>query len=143
MHGLVVAAGTLPSFEFRSIKYGGEVLHRIRVTGRIDLERRMPLYHETLANNPSSNYFCILDNSEGHENDLSLSDIMLLDKILVEAGIEKFYGATITPDWNYKGIVKLANFSAEVSKLNAELLSTRNPDEAESFIMGFLEESRG
>ena len=138
MKGIIVASGKLPSFDYFSLRIAGEIVHRITVTGTIDLERRLPLYHATLAINESANYFCILDNSGGHENVLSLPDIVLLDKVLIESGIEKFYGATITPDPNYSGIVKLANYSAEASNLTTDLLATQDPAEAERFIQARL-----
>lgn len=139
MKGIVVASGQLPSFEFQSIAYGDEILHRVRVTGKIDLQRRLPIYHRTLAVNRTCNYFCILDNSDGHENALSLSDIVLLDEILIEGGIETFYGVTITRDPGYSGIVRLANCSAEASGLKVELMATDDPAKAEHFIREKLE----
>ena len=135
MEGVVIAAESLPSFEFQSIRYAGEVVHKVKVTGMINLERRLPLYHRTLAANQSHNFFCILDNSGGHENTLSLQDMVLLDRILIEGGIRNFYGAIITKDPNYEGIVKLASYSAETSGMEVELLATGDPSEAERFIL--------
>lgn len=134
MKRIVIASGQLPSCEFQSIAHGDEILHRIRVTGKIDLERRLPLYHRTLAVNRTSNYFCILDNSGGHENVLSYPDMVILDEILVEGGIRTFYGVTVTHDSSYSGIVKLASYSAEASRLQTELVATNDPAEAERFI---------
>ena len=143
MQGKVVASGRLPSYDYQSVEYAGEIVHRITVKGPIDLEHRLPLYQETLAINQTSNYFCILDNSDGHENTLSRSDMVLLDSILVEGGIKNFYGVTITTDPSYAGIVKLAGYSAEASRLNAEMLATPDPAEAERFILEKLETVTG
>jgi hypothetical protein len=135
MGGTIIASGTLPCFEYVSIRHAEELLHRIKITGAIDLEKRLPLYHRTLDLNPSSNYFCILDNSGGHENKISYKDIQILDDILVAAGIRRFYGATITTDHAYANLVKLAKYNARISKLEGDLLATHDPAAAESFIM--------
>jgi hypothetical protein len=142
MDGDIVASGVVPSYEFVTYGYGSEVLHRIKVTGPIDLSRRLPLYRETLAVNPSRSFFCIVDNSGGHENDMTFSDIVVLDDLLIEAGIEFFYGATVTRDQAYSNIVKLANMNVQKIDLDGELLATSDPDEAEKFIMEKLNSAR-
>lgn len=134
MDGTIVASGKIPSFEYVTTKYMEEVVHRIKVTGRIDLETRLPLYHATLAANSSCNYFCILDNSGGYENVFSYPDIVVLDNLLIESGIEYFCGATITIDPAYPDLVKLANYNAKATKLQGDLMATFDPDEAEIFI---------
>jgi len=135
MDGIIVASGIFPGFEYTSTKYGEEVVHRIKVVGPIDLTRRLPLYRETLAINPSEKYFCTLDNRDRHENKFSYPDIVVLDNLLIEAGIKRFYGATITTDPAYPGLVKLANSNAKMSQLEGEMLATSDPAEAEAFIM--------
>jgi len=134
MYGTILASGKFPGFEFISIKFADEVVHKITVTDKIDLEKRLPLYRETLAINPSNKYFCILDNSDGHENVFSYPDIVILDNLLIEAGIKYFYGATITSDPAYQKLVKLATHNARMSKLEGDLLATADPAEAEKFI---------
>ncbi|MEQ8354018.1 MAG: hypothetical protein RH942_00660 [Kiloniellaceae bacterium] len=143
MDGAVVASGTLPSYAYVSVKYAEEVIHRIRVTGAIDLERRLPLYRETLANNPSSNYFCVLDNSEGYENDFSYPDMAVLDRLLVEAGIKHFYGVTVTKDPGYRNLVKLASDHAKLLNLEGDLFATDDLAEAERFIMESIDRLAG
>lgn len=139
MKGTVVASGSLPSFDYISTKYGREIVHRVKITGPIDLEARLPLYHATLAVNETSSYFCILDNTAGHENNFGYSDIILLDNVLIEAGIDHFYGATVTTDRDYEKLVKLANDSAEVTPMETHLLATRDVAEAEAFVMEKLQ----
>lgn len=135
MKGTVVASGSLPGFDYVCTRYGREIVHRITVTGQIDVETRLPLYQATLAVNETSNYFCILDNSAGYENSFTYPDIVLLDSLLIEAGIDHFYGATITTDPDYAKLVKLANDSAETTPMETELLAARDLAEAEAFIM--------
>ena len=72
----------------------------------------------------------------------SLSDMKVLDDLLVESGIELFYGATITTDPAYSGLVKLANTNVNVSKLDGALLSTDSADEAEHFILTKLQSGK-
>ena len=138
MDGEIVASGTLPSYTFESTKYGEELVHRIKVTGPIDLKKRITLYNETLKLSMSTNYYCILDNRDGHENIFSLSDMEVLDLILVDAGITAFFGATITTDNSYAILVKLADNSFKKSNLEGELISTVSSDEAEKFIAAKL-----
>lgn len=130
----IVATGTMPNYEFVTVRCGAEVVHKITVTGPISLNQRLPLYEATLATNPSSTYFCILDNSSGHENNLSFGDIQVLDRKLLDAGIISFYGATITEDAAYPGIVQLANVNMTVANLQGEVLAAGDMDEAERFI---------
>ncbi len=131
----------IPSYEFVSVRVGSEVVHRIRVTGPINLERRLPLYAATLAVNPSSRYFCILDNREGFENDLTYADIKQLDQLLVDAGIECFYGVTVTSDKAYQQIVEIANVNVGVVGLGGELLSVTDMQVAEEFIADKLQQA--
>jgi hypothetical protein len=135
MKGTVVASGSLPGFDYTSTRYGREIVHRIKITGPIDLETRLPLYHATLAVNETNNYFCILDNTAGHENNFSYSDIVLLDELLIESGIDHFYGATVTTDPDYVKLVKLANDSAKATPMKTQLLASRDVAEAEAFVM--------
>lgn len=130
----IVTTGTLPSYEFVTIQFGVEVVHKITVTGPINLKQRLPLYDATLAVNPSSTFFCILDNSSGYENNLSFADIQVLDQRLVDAGIDCFYGATITADVAYPGIVELASANMFVENIRGEVLATSDRDTADRFI---------
>jgi len=131
----IVATGTFPSLQFVSTQYGAEVVHRITATGPITLKHRLPVYEATLAATPSSNYCCILDNGAGHENDLSFSDLQVLARILVDASIACYYGATITDDVAYPRIVDLASVYMSTTNIRGEILSTADPQAAERFIV--------
>ncbi|MCZ4279135.1 hypothetical protein O4H49_00005 [Kiloniella laminariae] len=131
---VLVEKKILSSCVFETFECNGEFLHRVELTGNTGRQERIPLYQETLALNKSKNYFCILDNRRGFENTLTLDDIRYFDDMLVCAGIECFYGATVTLDNEYKKITTLANFNVEVSKLTGELLATSSYQEAEDFI---------
>ncbi len=130
----IVARGTLPSYEFVTVRHGAEVVHWITATGPIALRQRLPLYAATLAANPSSNYFCILDNRGGHENDLSFSDIAILNQILADGGIDCIYGATVTHDRGYPQFVDLMSENLKARDIRGELLSTGDMQAAEDFI---------
>lgn len=134
----VVATGELHGFRFRTERRDREVLHRITVTGPIDLQRRIPLYEATLAVNPSPNYFCIVDNRAGFENAFSFADIRFLAEVLKDGGISHLYAVTITDDQEYGKIVELANITVTISSLQGELLSTNDAAEAEMFIQDRL-----
>ncbi|MDF1733963.1 MAG: hypothetical protein P1U37_01675 [Minwuia sp.] len=138
----IVATGELKSYRFRTERRGLEVLHRITVTGPINLKRRIPLYEATLAANASSNYFCILDNRAGFENSFAFEEMQILSRLMQEAGISHLYGVTITDDQEYPKIVELANIVIKMSTLQGELLSTSDPDEAETFIRCQLDRAR-
>lgn len=104
------------------------------MTGPIGLKRRLPLYDATLAVNASSTYFCILDNSGGHENDFPYADIVIFEQKLIDAHIDCFYGVTITEDVAYPKIVELVNVSMSARKIGGEVMATGDPVEAEQFI---------
>ena len=130
----IVASGELTSAFFRTERLGQEVLHRITVTGPINLKLRIPVYEATLAANPSPNYFCILDNRAGFENVFSYEDIRYLANLLIEAGIRRLYAATVTCDQEYAKLVELANVVVATSLLEGELLATGEIGKAEAFI---------
>lgn len=134
----VVATGELKGYRFRTERWGMEVLHRITVTGPINLQRRIPLYEATLAANPSANYFCIVDNRAGFENAFSFEDIRYLAEVLKDGGISHLHGVTITDDQEYAKIVELANITVAISSLQGELRSTHDVAEAEAFIQDRL-----
>lgn len=135
LHRDIVTTGKLPSYEFVSIRYGSEIVHRITVTGPISMKRRLPLYDATLAVNTSSTYFCILDNSGGHENDFTYSDMMLIEQKFIDAGIDCCFGATITDDVAYPKIVELVNLSMSAMKIGGKVMATGDTAEAEQFIV--------
>lgn len=67
----------------------------------------MGVYRATLSANPTSNYFCILDNSGGFENDFSIADIRILDQMLLSAGVRAVHGVTVTLDAGYPKLLEL------------------------------------
>lgn len=138
----VVASGELDSYRFRTERAGREVLHRIVVTGPINLQRRIPLYRATLEATASSRYFCILDNRSGFENSFAFKDMKFFADMMGKAGITHVYGATITPDQEYSKIVELAGIALTMSSLRGELLSTSDEEEAEAFIRERLESTQ-
>lgn len=142
----IVASGELSGFRFRTERMGQEVLHRITVTGPINLKLRIPLYKATLAANPSANYFCILDNRAGFENVFAYEDIVYLANLVLQAGIRRLYAATVTNDPEYAKLVELANVVVGTSPLEGALLATGEIAEAEASVrcqMQPQEASRG
>lgn len=138
MKGKKIKSGTVSNFEFETFRYGTEVLHRLRILGKVGLEERIDVYKTTLDLNPSSSYFCILDNSHNFENTVTYSDLDYLDKLLFDGGIRVFTGATITYDESFAFIVKLAQRSAAMNNLKCDLISTDNAGTAEEFVMSKL-----
>ncbi len=130
----MIASGSFPNCDFETHSYGREVLHRIKIKGRFSLKERILLYQETLKHNSSSSYFCIIDNSDKHENVLGYDDIIYIDNLILKAGINRFYGVTITQDNEYSRIVSLANEYADISNIAGKMFATDTPQEAEDFI---------
>ncbi len=102
-----MASGSLPSYDFVSCRHRGEVVHIMTATGPLNLARRIDVYRATLSANPTSDYFCILDNSGGFENDFNISDIRFLDQMLLEAGVRTVHGVTVTRDAGYPKLLEL------------------------------------
>ena len=131
----VVASGSMQSYDFKSVRCRGEVVHLLTVTGPLNLKHRLPLYHATLAANPTSDYFCILDNRKEFENAFSYSDIKVLNQVLHSGGVRTVHGATITSDAGYPKLIEVANQSMISQGIKGYLLSTAFPEEAEQFIL--------
>ncbi|RVU39006.1 hypothetical protein EOI86_07040 [Hwanghaeella grinnelliae] len=130
----VVFNGAVESYTFTTFRVKGFHLHEIKVVGPIDLRVRIPLYHETLRHSLPPHYFCIIDNSAGHENTVTFEDIRLLDNILLEGGIEFYYGAIISKDQGYPNIIKLAEENLYTVGIKNELLQVEDRPSAEAFI---------
>jgi len=137
-----IASGSVPGFEYETIRYGQELLHRVRITGPVTVIERIPVYRLTLEQTKSTAYFCILDNSGRHENILTYEDMQLLDRMVIDAGITHFYGATVTFDPTYSRLVELARSNAEIAGLTAELFATNDPLAAERFILEKIDRHR-
>ena len=61
--------------------------------------------------------------------------------MLVDAGIECFYGVTVTSDKAYQQIVEIANVNVGVVGLGGELLSVTDMQVAEEFIADKLRQA--
>lgn len=125
---------SLPSFDVGTFQTRGRILHDVRATGRFALKERLPLYHSTLALNPSEEYFCILDNRDRHENVFTFDDMYSLGHVMAEAGVKTLYAATVTADQNYGDIVHLANVCAESQNIGGEIIVVPDMAAAERFI---------
>lgn len=137
----LVGQGRIPGYDFVSYRHGPHVLHRIQVVGPISRAERIPLYRRTLALTDTGSYFCILDNSAGHENDFTFDDMKFFGELLRKAGIVAFYGATVTPDMGYAAVVSLASMIVEYSGMEGELISTSSMAEAEAFIFDKMKDA--
>jgi hypothetical protein len=96
------------------------------------------LYKKTLDINLSNEYYCIIDNSEGHEYLFALEDMMFVKDTLSNAGIRWFYCAIVTKDLAKPPVIRLAETVAELGDIKAEMLSTPDYEEAERFILSKL-----
>jgi hypothetical protein len=134
-----ISSGSFKSCDYKTKQSGDECLHLIKITGPISREERIPIYEETLKINPSENYFCIVDNSEAHENVLSYDDMKFFGDMLSSAGIKSFYCAVITFDKGHARIGKLTHAIAILKNIRTENLSTTDPQEAEKFIFSKIE----
>jgi len=130
-----VHEATIPSYCFRSIIVGTSILHDIKVVGAISLAERLPLYRETVRISGPGRYFCILDNTENHENLLSFSDIRRLDNYLKVSGITESHGVTVTTDEAYAQLVSLAKTNMQLFGLDGSLYATPCRADAERFIL--------
>jgi len=137
----VVFRGAVESYTFATYRVNGFHLHEIEVVGPIDLRVRIPLYHETLRHSLPPYYFCIIDNSAGHENTVTFDDIRVLDNILIEYGIEYYYGAVITRDLGYPNIIKLAQENLDSVGIESQLVQVQDRLAAEAFINEKLAEA--
>lgn len=137
-----IASGSVPGFDYETFRYGQEFLHRVRITGPVTVTERIPVYRQTLDLTESSAYFCILDNSGRYANTLTHEDMQLLDRMVLDAGITEFYGATVTFDPTYPHIVQLAQLNTEIIGLAGELLATEDMTEAEQFIFSKIDQYR-
>lgn len=139
--GKLIFRGAVDSYEFSTFDLAGLRLHDIRIVGPINLETRLPLYRETLRHAIPPDYFCIVDNSAGFENDISYDDIQVLDRYLIDHGIRRFFGATITKDGGYGKIVKLAQANMDQIGLDGAVIKVRTRREAETFITERIEQA--
>lgn len=137
----VVFQGAVESYTFTTVRVKGFHLHEIEVVGPIDLRVRIPLYHETLRHSLAPYYFCIIDNSAGHENSVTFDDIKRLDRILIDHGIEHYYGAVITKDQGYQNIIKLAQENLASVGIKSQLVQVKKRAAADVFIREKIDEA--
>ncbi len=124
-----------PCCTIESYLISGEILHKIKILGPFFLKERILLYKEMLKLNTSSHIFCIVDNSDGHENNISFNDMLYLDELIRCAGVSVFHGAIITKDKLYGKILSLAKVSAEISTIATGMIVAQDHQEAESYIL--------
>ncbi len=125
-----VCYGTIGRYLLETVLYRSCLVHDIKVNGPINLEERIPLYKTTISFHKDTDYYCILDNSDNHENELDLEGIRVLDEILIGSGIAHFFGVTISEDPGYDAIVRLGRTHAEMRDLSAELHRVTDRDSA-------------
>jgi hypothetical protein len=110
-----VGSGEARNFEFTTWLCSGNYFHYTKITGPVGLRDRIELYKLILGLNASDTCYCILDNSGDHE-------------------IKKFFGVTVTIDFAYKTLVKLARTNATLHGLDTELYATNSLQEAEDLL---------
>lgn len=138
--GSAVAQGSSKSYDFSTFEIDGFRVHDITVTGPINLSTRTPLYVETLKFSVPPHYFCIVDNTQGFENNFTYDDIMQLDRLLFDHGIRFFFGATITRDSGYNKMVKLAQENMGEIGMGGTVIEVPDRASAETFIFSKIDE---
>jgi hypothetical protein len=134
LKGHKISSGSFANLEFETWEYHGEHIHVVKVMGPIDRGHRIPVYYQTLENNPSSNYYVILDNHRGHEDNFLYDDMQKVANILSEAGVKRIHGAIITRESGYDNIMKLGRAVAKLHSMESQTVYSKNMDEAESYI---------
>jgi hypothetical protein len=120
---------------------GEEMFHHIKVLAPLGRVERIPMYEETLKLNKSAHYFCIVDNSQGHENTLSYDDMLFFSKILTNGGITHFYNAVVTNDDRYADIVKLTGAVSKMAGITSQTVPTTSLEQADAFIRYKIKET--
>ncbi|MDF2366809.1 hypothetical protein [Sneathiella sp.] len=139
MKGRKISSGSFANIDYETREYNGEHIHIMKVMGPINREHRIPFYYQTLENNPSADYFVILDNRRGHEDNFSYDDMQIVADILLDAGIKRIHGAIITREFGYDNILKLARAVAKVKTLESHTEFSENMTDAENFILSRIE----
>lgn len=138
--GKLVVAGSVESYEFRIYERSGFRFNDTKVVGPITLRTRLALYRETLPYVVTGNYFGMLDNSEGFENDFPYEAIRQLDEFLIGSGLKTYYGATVTKDGGYSKIIKLAQTNMETIGLDGLVVKVPDRVAAQNFIFSKIDE---
>ncbi|USG62763.1 hypothetical protein NBZ79_07200 [Sneathiella marina] len=129
--------------EIETHAVGEEMFHHIKILAPLGRAERIPIYEETLKLNNSPHYFCIVNNSQGHENTLSYDDMLFFSKMLTKGGITHFYNAVVTNDHRYLDTIKLTGAVSKLAGIISETVSTSNQEQAEAFIRGKIKETAG
>ena len=133
----------LEAYSCSSYAYKGYVIDYAKVNAPINKKTRMPIYQLYIANQKNKVVFCIVDNSDGYQNDFSLPDMTYFDHMLMEADITHFYGATITSDKSYDKLAKLSVVTSNKLGLNTDLITTNKLDDAFDFIKDKIDQLSG
>ncbi|RVU39007.1 hypothetical protein EOI86_07045 [Hwanghaeella grinnelliae] len=133
--GTLIEQGTVTSYEYKIIELSGFRYNDTKVIGPINLETRLQLYSRTLPHMVSGQYFGILDNTAGFENDFSFDAIKQVDHLLLDQGVTHYCGATITNDVGYSKLIKLAQTYMETIGLNGALIRVPNYEDAKAFVL--------
>lgn len=139
--GTLVEQGAVESYEYKVIELSGFRFNDTKVIGPINLGTRVQLYGKTLPYVVAGNYFGILDNTAGYENDFSYDAIKQVDRLLVDHGVKRYCGATITKDVGYSKLVKLAQTNMETVGMDGVLVRVPSHDAALTFILDKIAEA--
>lgn len=135
MLGRRISSGVFANISYETLECYGEHINFMTATGPISREHRVPVYRKTLGNNPSSNYFAILDNRRGFEDEFSYEDMHILGDITLEAGIRRTVSVSVTNEPAYLNIVKLTRAVADLKNIELNSTTTHCMDEAKNFIL--------
>ncbi|MCC3305490.1 hypothetical protein [Sneathiella sp. HT1-7] len=135
MQGRKISSGAFANISYETLECYGEHVHFMTATGPISREHRIPVYRKTLGDNPSSNYFAILDNRRGHEDEFSYEDMHILGDITLEAGIRRIVSVSVTNESAYLNIIKLTQAVAHLKDIELTSTTTHCMDEAKNFIL--------
>ncbi len=141
MSGCIVSSGTTPNIDWETTEFSGQFLHRIKITGPIGLEERIPVYRATLDISKPKDYFALVDNRDGHEDTMSYPVMLQLCELFIEAGVKNICTAIITSNERYKDITKLSSAVASLKGLQFENTTTADYAEAEKFILDRIADS--
>ena len=133
----------LESYSCSSYAYKDYVIDYAKVNAPINKQTRIPIYQLYIANHKNKAVFCVVDNSDGHQNDFSLPDMTYFDHMLIEADITHFYGAIVTGDQSYDKLAKLSVVTSNELGLNTDLITTKNVDDAFDFIKDKIDQLSG
>ncbi len=129
-----VGSGSLKGIDFSSCLYKNQIIHYLKITSKIGFEERIPMYEATLALNKGPYFFCIFDNSNRLENNLSFDDLMVFNRMILDAGITHYYSASVTFDDQFGSLINLATVTSKSLGLFTEMVIENDVQSAEKFI---------